>query len=536
MHSPYLSSLSVAENVELKKRLFDSQKEKCFICEDPIDLTLHKDSLQIDHIVSIREKGKDGPENFALTHGVCNESKQASDLRVARLLARFAKIKKKAEEEKRDSATLSDVLKEYNGSQFNFNISLTDGTVSYSFPDVGDHTIYQSQIFSDPLSKQKSFFAEIPLEYLYHDTNINPRGIGTNLRKLVEEFFKGRPQLHVALSRLDTSDGQNKIMVFDGQHKAVAQILLGTKKLPVRIFVDADLDLLLTANTNAGDTLRQVAFDKSIKRRLGHSLFNDRIIRYQKEHSREEDDYSFSEKDLVNYFKGESREMKKYILDAVRDGITRDNDNALREYIDLGGRAKEKPLSYSTIDKTFYSFFIYQGLLQTNLDYKADIGENQRELEKKQLVNLMNVIASEIYEEKFDFSLGTSRIEYKIQQGEDIPESHMIAFRMSKEEIIYNWLKYIKSIIRSHFLLMGKHVEDDKLFQEPLPDQLWVNIRNFMKNLSGLPIWVNKELSITVFGTKHNYDYWEEIFKTGKTTEGTTVMTAGLDYMQMIRI
>jgi len=536
MHSQYLSSLSTTEKEDLKKRLFDSQKGKCFICEDPVNLTLHKDSLQIDHIIPIREKGKDGPENFALTHGVCNESKQASNLRVARLLARFEKIKKKAAEEKRDSATLSDVLRAYNGCKFNFNISSSDGKVNYSFPEVGDNTIYQSQIFVDPLSKQKSFFAEVPLEYLYHDTNINPRGIGTNLRKLVEEFFKGRPQLHVALSRLDSSNGQNKIMVFDGQHKAAAQILLGTKKLPVRIFIDADVDLLLTTNTNAGDTLRQVAFDKSIKRRLGHSLFTDRIARYQKEHSRKEDDYSFSERDLVNYFKGESREMKRYILDAVRDGVTQDGDNALREYIDLAGRAKEKPISYSTIDKTFYSFFIYQGLLETNLDYKADIGENPRELERRQLVMLMNIIAKEIYEGKFDFNLGTHRIENKIQQGEDVPEPHLVAYRMSKEEVIYNWLKYIKSIIQSHFLLMGKHIEDDKLFQEPFPEQLWVNIEHFVRNLRGLPIWVNKELSATVFGGKQNYDYWEHIFKTGKTTQGITVMSTGLDYMQMIRV
>ena len=82
---------------------------------------------------------------------------------------------------------------------------------------------------------------------------------------------------------------------------------------------------------------------------------------------------------------------------------------------------------------------------------------------------------------------------------------------------------------------MGKQIEDDKLFQEPFPDQLWVNIRNFVKNLRGLPIWVNKELSLTVFGGKHNYAYWEQIFKTGKTPADITVMSTGLEYMQMIR-
>jgi len=535
MHSKYLASLNAEERESLKKRLFDSQQGKCFICEEPVDLILHKDTLQIDHIEPLQAEGKDHPDNFALTHNLCNESKQASNLRVARLLAKFDKIKQKAEKENRDAATLLDILQFYNGSKFNFKLTADNGKVKYSFPDIGDNTIYESIIFGDSLSKQRSFFAEIPIEYLYHDTDINPRGIGSNLRKLVEEFFKGRPQLHIALGRVDTKNSNTRILVFDGQHKAAAQILLGAKKLPVRIFVDPDVDLLLTANTNAGDTLRQVAFDKSIKRRLGHSLFTDRIARYQKEHGKSEDDYDFSEKDLINYFKGESREMKKYILDAVRDGVTRDGENALMEYVDFGGRAKEKPLSYSTIDKTFYSFFIYQSILSTTLNYKADTGENPRDLERTQLVRLMNIIADEIYENKFDFNLGTYRIENKIQQGEDVPEQHLIAYRMSKEEVLYNWLKYIKSIIQNYFLHMGKHVEDDKLFQEPFPDQLWINIRNFVKSLRGLPIWVNKELSATIFGGKQNYDYWAHIFKTGTTPQGFRVMNSGLDYMQMIR-
>ena len=45
---------------------------------------------------------------------------------------------------------------------------------------------------------------------------------------------------------------ETKVMVFDGQHKAAAQVLLGVKKLPLRIFLNPDLDILLTTNTNAG--------------------------------------------------------------------------------------------------------------------------------------------------------------------------------------------------------------------------------------------------------------------------------------------
>jgi len=54
-------------------------------------------------------------------------------------------------------------------------------------------------------------------------------------------------------------------------------------------------------------------------------------------------------------------------------------------------------------------------------------------------VRLMNIIAEELYVNRFDLEHGTSRVEYKLQQGEDVPLPHLIAFRISKEEVLYNW-------------------------------------------------------------------------------------------------
>ena len=44
------------------------------------------------------------------------------------------------------------------------------------------------------------------------------------------------------------------------KHKAVAQILLGTKSLLLRIFISPDIDRLTETNTNAGSVLSQIAF------------------------------------------------------------------------------------------------------------------------------------------------------------------------------------------------------------------------------------------------------------------------------------
>ncbi len=535
MGSLYLNRLNPKEREKLIKKLWEDQNHKCFICGEEIDLEIHKNNIDIDHVIPLKLGGKDHPSNFAITHSSCNRSKQDSDLRIARILFNFSKMVKETLREKGSAPNLSDVLSKYGGSKYKLKFKIDKNIIQFSFPEIGDNYIYKFPIFEDKLSGFKYFFALIPIEYLHHDDRINPRPIGRNISKLIKEFFLKRPQLHITLGYILDKDGNSEIKVFDGQHKAAAQVLLGVKKLPIRIFVNPDLDVLLTTNTNAGTILRQVAFDKSVQRHLGSTLYIERVERYKKERNLPEDDYNFSEADLVRYFKGESREMKRYILDSIRDSITHNPENKLKDFIDFGGRAQEKPLSYSTIEKTFYSFFIYRNALQTPINYRLEEGENPRDLEKRQILRLMNIIAEEIYIGRFDPDIGTSKIENRIQKGEEIPEPHLVAYRISKEEIIYNWLKYISQIIKNYFIMQGKPIDENKLFEYNLPEPLWDRIRIFIRNFRDLPIWVDKELSSTVFGGKQNYEYWQTIFETGKTPQGLSVLPEPINLMEMIK-
>jgi hypothetical protein len=325
------------------------------------------------------------------------------------------------------------------------------------------------------------------------------------------------------------------VRVFDGQHKATAQVLLGVRQIPLRIFLNPNVDILLTANTNAGTTLRQIAFDKSVQRHLGSALFIDRIERFRKERGLQSNDENFSEQDLVNHFRGEWREMRRYVLDSVRDAITHHPDNKLKDYIDFAGKGKEKPLSYSSIEKTFYSFFIYGDALEVPLNYRVEENENPRELEKEQILSLMNLIADGVYTGKFDPALGTAKIENQIQKGTDIPEPHLAAFRLSREEILYVWLRFVKQIVQNHFITIGKPIHEDKLFQYRFPEPLWDGIENFIDNLRKMPLWVNRDLSLSVFGGKQNYEYWQTIFESGRTPQGQQVLPGGINLMKMIQ-
>jgi len=386
------------------------------------------------------------------------------------------------------------------------------------------------------MSGMHSFFATIPLEYLHHDDRINPRSIGPNIRGLIEEFLKKRPQLHVGLAWwAPGEDGAGAIKVFDGQHKAAAQILLGGRRLPVRVFVEPDTNVLLQANTNAGGKLRQVAFDAAVMRHLGSSLYIDRVKQYQSMRGLAEDDYSFSEEDLVRFFRGERREMARYIVDAQRDMITHDPSNRLLEFVEWAGKAAERPLSYNAVERSFFKEFLFKKTLDSPIDEGLEQGTNPRLLERKQLVSLMSLFAEVFFVGHWDPEIGGRRIESHVQKGESISENHLRAWRVAREEVLANILRWARLVIANYFAYTGKVIREDRLLQTHLPDELWDRMRNFFDNLSHLPCWFDKNLSTTVFGPKQNLDFWEKVFETGKAPTGISILTQPLDMKQMIQ-
>src|SRR5439155_27170517 len=174
-----LAGLNTDARGALEQKLSKRQNGRCFICDEPVDLMLHKGTLDIDHIDPLLDDGLDAENNFALTHASCNRSKGASNLVVARRLAEFEKLQDRTTKQGQRGANLGDVLEKHGGAKALLRLRREDDQVELSFSEVGDIKIRTFPLLHDKLSGMNTFFASVPLEYLHHEAVM--RHLGSTL-------------------------------------------------------------------------------------------------------------------------------------------------------------------------------------------------------------------------------------------------------------------------------------------------------------------------------------------------------------------
>ena len=338
MGSLYLHGLSKDERALLQKKLWESQGGKCFISGKPIDLAL--DEVDIDHIIPTRTMGRTTrrtlPSRSLIT--IARNRRPTSESRECSRGLKQSRLTQTSDDR---GANLNDVLKAYGGAKEALRAKIEGDMVTYVIGGTDKVTV---PLYVDKLSGMRYFFAVLPIQVIFHDERINPRPLGANLRGFGRRSSQG-PTSAPCRFGMDAFGSNARRQGERLRRPAQSRSADPTRRsdVAVRIFVDPNFDVLLTTNTNAGTTLRQVAFDKAVQRRLGSSMLRDRIERYRMDKGLPPDFEDFSERDIVDYFKGEQKSITRYVLDGVRNAITYSSDNKLRDYIETAGKGSEKP-------------------------------------------------------------------------------------------------------------------------------------------------------------------------------------------------
>ena len=503
------------------KRILNFQGNKCFLCLEPITIdqedlravnvgrqTIEQIKLEKDHIIAKSlPQGLDSEENYAIVHLECNRKKGTKPLLLARRILAFERDKRKYGEDFTLGKVLELARERYSlGAKIKkiFLHNLGDNLVEVQFKTQdGKGIVRKIPIVDDPTgSTFKSIFIMLPIEYIHHDRELNPRPISEKDVNLIEEFYYRRPQLHLCLARLDdtklTEDWKEfNTLLFDGQHKATAQIYNDRAYLLLRVFIEYDKNKLKDVNYRAHTDLVQMEFFKSIAAKVGHGLFADSFKKYL-----EESTGLKSERDFYNSLDHQKkRTIKKDFEKWLEHGILHPEDvtegslsNMMTLYIEEEKtRKKKKPISYYSFERTFMNFFVF---MRFSSEPIQETGQYLRFLERENLVTLMNIIAKKALINRFDFEKGIFKLESRLRKGERIPEEHIRAYRLFRPNVVMVWCETLKDAIATYLslrnLLSDAYSKQGKILWVNIDNEGWESIEKMVTRIVNHKLWLTE--------------------------------------------
>jgi hypothetical protein len=489
----------VKASEELKERLVKHQDGKCFICGGEIE-SEPLSNLEVDHIISRDEGGRDEESNYAAAHKRCNRSRGARPLLLAQRIKKFEIDKKKHKEK----LTLGKVLELFRDGEDGRELKirhLDEGKVQINYEEEGTEKELTPLLYNDPTAGDfTSIFTQLPIKYIDHDKELNPRPISDKNINLISEFYNKRPQLHVCLCRaegppLNERFQKYKVLLFDGQHKAAAQLYNDCKKLPVRIFIGCDKTKLKDVNYRAHTELVQMEFFKSIVAEVGYGLFGGRFKDYLEAGGKPPSEAGFLDSLDFGQREKTKKDFERWLQYGILhpDEVSRDAEsNRMTPYIEEEKtREKRKPISYDTFHHTFYKYFVYRRPSKAHVD---DEENYLRIVERENLVKLMNIVTKKVLEGKYREDMGIYRIEHRLGKGEKIPPEHVKAYRMFRKQICVVWCEVLRDAIKTALKLRGKLTEtnakEGKIFWCKLDEDDWKMIEKMVDRICNHKLWL----------------------------------------------
>jgi 5-methylcytosine-specific restriction endonuclease McrA len=527
-----LDDLTKEQRDELIARLNARQQGKCFICGDAINLQL--DEVDIDHIVPISPpfKGVDYDQNWAIAHANHNRSKGNKSLELTRYIFQYRK-QRDLNVNKNKDFTVGDALDNIVPIRQDIYADLSDNDVTISY--IGQDGISKKEEFS--LMKddgQSSFVGMIPFKWIYHDKTVNPRSIA-DLEPMIEEFYNQYPQLQPSIAHMEIVAQSHpcKIMLFDGQHKAAAQLFNNKERLLTRVFVNTDIRLLKDTNFRAHTVVAQVHFPDIIEDKVGRDLFKqgfDVYVAQTDPDKGSEEGFVYSLDNASDY----REHLRRYIK--YESLFNEGQRHKILNYVEtVWARSKKFPLVYDTLDKTFFRFFLY---LQPSEDNLRE-SEKYRKLERQNISKLMDIFVEEILDNRFDTDVGIFKLEQQVAQRPDsVPNNHLAAYRICRAPSMITWMdqlqKAIVLLLRGHPGYVNDEWGDERPFWIDISAERWEKIRKMFKFVREHQIWIeksNKEIMNAIAATKQSD--WREILLNGRLPDRAQALYSPLTYTRI---
>jgi hypothetical protein len=438
-----------------KRAVLDRQGMRCFIDNHPID---SESDVEYDHIRAFAEGGASTTDNIAIVCKKHNREKRTLSLAEYRDRVNLRRFFEGARKRR-----LDDLLEDRLGSG-EYGSKLNHESQGEAIKLYLSGFQPELPLARCPATGEQYFFATLPVAYLKNDAELQPRPLEPERVWELYRHLQRHTQLAPAVCRL--VDGH--VLLFDGQHKAAAQVWGGRTVLDCKVYLDPDVRRLKETNLTAHDKLRQMPFYTSTL-----------LEKYASMAKEDWDDFLTStgpktESAFVEFLRGKSNLTRAEAIKRVRSliyaDIIEDPDNLLRDYIAEENRGRKNPLTMSRLQKTFLAEFIAPSPLNDEFETEA----YHRDEERVNLVRLFNYIVKVSLAEKWD--------------PERDDAAHRKASRLYSAGALRAWVPFLRDAM-APALRVFDHDERRKLLYRELNGDDFEQVERVVDRLFSHKVW-----------------------------------------------
>lgn len=485
--------------INLKRQLSDDEKthilrvhsRKCFATGHVIP---DGEELHFDHIHAFSRDGASELDNIApmcQDHNLQKGTLSLADFRVKLQLQEFFK--------QGDRLTVGNLLKymkdrgdvkEYGKA---VTVSEKDGTVQIE--SSGSKDSYR--LYECPLTKWRYFYATLDLSLLDSDDE-SDHEMGLQPRYLIPEkvfelyrHFQRHPVLLPSIGRLVN----NRIRLFDGQHKIAGLLWTGRKEFECKIYIKYDMRLLNQTNIAAHDKFAQLRFFSSIMVMKLGTLFGADFEEYKKS----DDEANKSEAAFLRWLERRDAgavkraDRAEQFRSFLYNSAIEHEGNKLKNLISASNRGTdEKPLTIDMLSKSLFACFLYRAPVEDNMTTEA----YKRQSETENMVALMNAF----------YELGLHAWNPKALQGDTTQRK---LERMFRSKSMMAWSELLRDAILAKLDLTDA---DDRAcpFYRDLDKKQHDAIRQTVARLFNWKFWAdsNDEIDRILSDNKSSVKEW----------------------------
>ena len=469
-----------------------SKHKACYICLKTLE-GYSRDEIEFDHIYNYADGHPQELSNFAPVHA-------SKDLR--KLNCHKAKGRK-TPYEYREELRIKSKLEEVSGLkdlcrravQSVYSVSTDKKSITIN----GDTLPLYNQKIAN--SDNFYFYHEIETRFIEDDDKIQLRPLEPKILPMIFHL-KQSVQLLPSLGRLDPIS--KTVKIFDGQHKAVAQIIGNNRtKIPCIIFVTPDVDKMREVVYLAHSDFLQQRYKKShIDAKLAE-IYKQKIEAFRKRVG--DPNARYSETDILT---GESKAItRKFLLASIISEIQLER-SFIRDYAAQNrSDQRRRPILWQSIERIIIKL--------CNLEPVEEFSDSENNFRSDEIENICFIL-----DQIEEYSI-------KNKWDPDNPESknHQLSRTYYYRTAFNNWIITLEEALRFALEQMqGAKIYGALCHRKTFSSEIRSRFIFIIKKLFDHPLWVQETIQ-------------NEIAKTNQDSVVTEIFKReGLDYIYLTKL